>query len=357
MTGFAWKWPVVLLIAAIIFVALIIVVLLATRAGKLRKAAANSDARAWGLKERIAASPVAGRFKVYKRATAAIAALAALAFATTAALAARPSSVKTLKTADSSRDIVLCLDVSGSALPFDRQVISTYLNIVSNFKTERIGMSIFNSTSRTVFPLTDDYSLVEKELRNSLNILKGIESQKSIDNMTPQEYQAVSNWLAGTQNRKDSTSLIGDGLMSCEAMMPNFTVTATQTQPRISPASIVLATDNVLSGTPMYTLKEALNIAKRNSIRVDGLYSGDSESLNAPTTIEMKKDILAEGGSFMTRQNGDSVDDLVRAIEQQKIRHAVATQTVNLTDQPLPWLLAIGVLMAALFILLGWVKR
>lgn len=86
----------------------------------------------------------------------------ALALAT--ALVARPSTVDEGEEKASSRDIVLCLDVSGSALPYDREVIDTYRQLVDSFKGERIGLSIFNSTSRTVFPLTDDYELVSKQL-------------------------------------------------------------------------------------------------------------------------------------------------------------------------------------------------
>ena len=104
----------------------------------------------------------------------------------------------------SSRDIVLCLDVSGSALPYDREVIDTYRTLVDNFKGERIGLSIFNSTSRTVFPLTDDYELVSEQLDKTSTILKGVESQDDIDKMKDSDYQAISDWLEGTQNRKEA---------------------------------------------------------------------------------------------------------------------------------------------------------
>ncbi len=120
----------------------------------------------------------------------------------------------------SSRDIVLCLDVSGSTLPYDREVIDTYLELVKHFEGERIGLSIFNSTSRTVFPLTDDYELVTKQLTSASKALKGVESQDDIDKMSDAEYQDIANWLEGTQNRKDATSLIGDGVVSCAAMLP-----------------------------------------------------------------------------------------------------------------------------------------
>ena len=55
------------------------------------------------------------------------------------------------KTRSASRDIVLCLDVSGSALSYDRQIIAAYSQIARNLNGERIGLSTFNSTSKTVF--------------------------------------------------------------------------------------------------------------------------------------------------------------------------------------------------------------
>lgn len=94
------------------------------------------------------------------------------------------------------------------------------MELVKHFEGERIGLSIFNSTSRTVFPLTDDYELVTKQLTSASKALKGVESQDDIDKMSDAEYQDIANWLEGTQNRKDATSLIGDGVVSCAAMLP-----------------------------------------------------------------------------------------------------------------------------------------
>ena len=113
----------------------------------------------------------------------AVAALvAALAICTV--LIARPAHVDRDAERSSSRDIVLCLDVSGSALPYDRAVIETYLELVSHFQGERIALSIFNSTSRTVFPLTDDYDLVSSQLTKAADALRGVESQDDIDKMS-----------------------------------------------------------------------------------------------------------------------------------------------------------------------------
>ena len=122
--------------------------------------------------------------------------------------------------------------------------------------------------------MTDDYELVSKQLDKASSILAGVESQDDIDKMKDSDYQAISDWLEGTQNRKESTSLIGDGVVSCAAMLPGFAYgnASADNAERQRAASIVLATDNVVSGKPTYTLDEALNLTKQAQITVDGLF-------------------------------------------------------------------------------------
>ena len=236
----------------------------------------------------------------------------------------------------SSRDIVLCLDVSGSALPYDREVIDTYRTLVDNFKGERIGLSIFNSTSRTVFPLTDDYELVSEQLDKTSTILKGVESQDDIDKMKDSDYQAISDWLEGTQNRKEATSLIGDGVVSCAAMLPGFAYGSSnaETASRQRAASIVLATDNVVSGDPTYTLQEALDLTKQAEITVDGLFSGPQQSESEQTTKQFESEIESHGGVFLTQSNGASVAELVKQIESRRNHDSAASSKAAISDAP-----------------------
>lgn len=260
------------------------------------------------------------------------------------AIASRPSRVFNADEQISSRDIVLCLDVSGSALPYDREVILAYLNFIEHFQGERIGLSIFNSTSRTVFPLTDDYRLAKKQLQYAANLLGGVQSQNKIDNLQQRQYQEISDWLEGTQNRKNATSLIGDGLVSCAAMLPGFIYgnahNSNKSQSRFNrSASIVLATDNVVSGNPTYSLKQALDLTKQANITVDGLYSGAKQNENEDTTVDMKNLIESHGGIFLTQRNTDSVLNLVREIEK---RHSVIPQGTTqsaFSDDPGIWVL------------------
>lgn len=387
MTGFVFTWPLALLLAAAAVALAVVCAILGanaangrhraapttsastgedpsrtrTKDGKQRETAGAadlpSDPSVWHLDTRLRTQPALSRYRRFRRIVVASLVSISLALVSAVCLVARPSTARRVDTNSNSRDIVLCLDVSGSALPFDRQVIAAYLDLVGHFRTERIGMSIFNSTSRTVFPLTNDYALVRTQLTKSLRALKGVQSQKSIDSMSKSDYQDIADWLAGTQNRKDATSLIGDGLASCEAMVPRFSANVTSRQDRVEPASIVFATDNVLSGTPMYTLQEALEMARLNSIRVDALFTGADSDIDAPATQDLRRRITAEGGTFLTRTDSDSVAGLVQSIERQKIRQASANHVVDITDQPQPWLVALAVLLALGFALLGWARR
>jgi hypothetical protein len=376
VSGFTWRWPLALLVGALIVAAVVVLVIRATTRKKLREdtldtraqepndaneaSAADQNAPeksvVWTVRSFFQLEPIGSAYRSYRIASIAALSLVCGALLVSLGLVARPSTVNENSTSSSSRDIVLCLDVSGSSLPFDREVIATYLELVKSFKTERIGMSIFNSTSRTVFPLTDDYDLVTTQLTSAMKALKGVQTQDDIDAMSDAQYQAISDWLAGTQNRKDATSLIGDGLVNCAAMIPGFSATGGDAQSG-SPASIVFASDNVLSGSPLYSLQEALDVAKKNSIHVDALFTGAQESEGDATTVDMKERVEADGGTFMTRSQENSVADLVRSIESEKSKQAEHDSTTDVIDSPTVWVGAVALLMGAFFIVTGWVRR
>lgn len=353
MSGFTLLWLWMLLVGALAAAVVVTLVLVLTRRGRRLR---GTGPRVWGLPDLLGqTSPQA--LRSYRRTGIAGLVAMCLAAGTGLVLTARPADTAALESSVHSRDIVLCLDVSGSALPFDRQVIAAYRTLVSNFRTERIGMSIFNSTSRTVFPLTDDYRLVKNQLDKAVRILSKVTDQKSIDKMSRKDYQAVSDWLDGTQNRHDATSLIGDGLVGCETMLPGFTATARSRQARVSPASIVFATDNVLSGTPLYTLDQAMRLARLNSISVDALYTGPASSATGTQATALKKSITRQGGTFRTQADADSVAALVSSIERQQVRKARSKSTVQASDAPWLWVVAVTLLFVLGLLLLTRVRR
>lgn len=351
----SWHWPWVGLAGLIASLAVIAIMVLASAK---RRHNDSGSVRTFSLDDDLNTETASRLFRQWRTMSRAAVVLLVMALVLAIALVARPSTVDEGEERASSRDIVLCLDVSGSALPYDREVIDTYRTLVDNFKGERIGLSIFNSTSRTVFPLTDDYELVSEQLDKTSTILKGAESQDDIDKMKDSDYQAISDWLEGTQNRKEATSLIGDGVVSCAAMLPGFAYGSSnaETASRQRAASIVLATDNVVSGDPTYTLQEALDLTKQAEITVDGLFSGPQQSESEQTTKQFESEIESHGGVFLTQSNGVSVAELVKQIESRRNHDSAASSKAAISDAPGWWTLALAVAIV-IWLLLAWRLR
>lgn len=347
----SWHWP--WLAAAALALAVIVGIVTVIVTGRMRP----QGPAVFSLDDDLNTEHAAGAFRRWRMLNRCAAALAALAIICCAAILARPRTVNVQREHSRTRDIVLCLDVSGSALPYDHEVIDTYRSLVRDFQGERIGMSIFNSTSRTVFPLTDDYALVERQLAQASDILDGVQSQQDIDQMSDKDYQRIADWLDGTQNRADETSLIGDGLISCAAMIPGFAYDrqdGSASEGGREP-SIVLATDNVVSGHPTYTLQEALAITASAGIAVDGLYSGPVASEHDETTQSMKQLIEAQGGTVLMQSDADSIADLVRDIDRRQATPSEDDEAA-IVDTPQWWVLACSI-CTVLWIALAWRLR
>ena len=238
----------------------------------------------------------------------------------TAVVTGRPSSVNDSTMQTNTRDIVLCLDVSGSALPYDHEIIKTYRQLVSEFNGERIAMSIFNSTSRTIFPLTDDYDVIKSQLEYAESLLEPVQTQDDINAMSDESFARLSDWLSGTQNITDSTSLIGDGLVSCAVLLPQFSANFDKRSSAANEidskrdASIVFSSDNVVSGKPAYTLEQALSTVTASGISVDALYIGAPSTSNSSTAYDLKEKVTAYGGICTDLNQNRSINEMVREI-------------------------------------------
>ncbi|KAB7791410.1 vWA domain-containing protein [Bifidobacterium leontopitheci] len=334
-----WVWPWAGAAGALLAAVVIAAVLWATR----RRRPPRDGMPVFSLDDDLATEHASRLLRLWRALGRLALALLALAVALGAVLAARPATIDRDAERSNTRDIVLCLDVSGSTLPYDRQIIETYRDLIRNFQGERIGMSIFNSTSRTVFPLTDDYDLVSRQLAEAADALHGVESQDDIDKMSDSDYQKISDWLDGTQNRKNSTSLIGDGLVGCAAMLPGFSYGSAQSSRR--DASIVLATDNVASGKPTYTLAQALDMASSTGITVDGLFAGPQQSRAEATTTAMRTQIESHGGMFLAGSSADDINELARQIDSRRYSENRSSALSAMIDAPGWWVLALAVVV------------
>lgn len=223
--------------------------------------------------------------------------------------AARPLDTTVEKPQTRSRDIVLCLDISGSMADYDAQLVTTFKALVKSFKGERIGMVIFNSSAATVFPLTDDYDFINDELDTAEKALGG-----DLD---------YESFFAGTYNGR-GTSLIGDGLATC---VSGFDRIDTQRA-----RSIVFATDNHLAGRPLVDLSEAGALASSKGVRVYGLNPED-EAIDRRASA-MRQTVTATGGRYFMMNDPGAIKTIVDAVQAQEASLIDSASRSLYTDAP-----------------------
>lgn len=234
-----------------------------------------------------------------------------------------------------SRDIVLCLDVSGSMIEFGAEMADKFVELVENFDGERIALSVWNSTSRTVFPLTDDYPLVVEELAAARAALDFDLDAWVYDE---DDLARLEAFIAGTITEDvDASSIVGDGLATCTF--------AFDEQDDERSRSIILVTDNEVFGEGVYDLQEAAELADERDIRIHGLFAASPSSYSQDNVEEYERVITSHGGLFYHADDPGAVDGIVEAIAAEQAAELLATPEVVLTDRPetVLWLAVLGV--------------
>ncbi|HET7399342.1 MAG TPA: VWA domain-containing protein [Intrasporangium sp.] len=223
--------------------------------------------------------------------------------------AARPVDTTVERPQTRNRDVVLCLDVSGSMADFDAELVRTFRALVTGFRGERIGLVIFNASAATVFPLTDDYDFIADELDTA---------EQALSNGARNEA-----FFAGTFNGR-GTSLIGDGLATC--------VTSFDRADTRRPRSVVLATDNHLAGRPIVDLDEAAELAKAKGVRVYGLNpEPDGPDREA---AELRQLVDGTGGRYYAMSDEQAIAGIVGSVQAQEAAILESAARALHTDQP-----------------------
>lgn len=257
--------------------------------------------------------------------------LGAVFLAATATAAARPIQRTTEQPEVRNRDIVLCLDVSGSMTSTDAAIAAVFEDLAKEFDGERIGMVIFDSSSVQLFPLTDDYQFAAEQLT---------QAKEALDSGT-------GSFFDGTWNGEGS-SLIGDGLASCIQSFPD-------TDAGERSRSVVLATDNFLSGEPIFTLDEAAALAVGKNVKVYALNPGDMDYGEQPEQPGAQLRAAAErtGGSYFTLDSPTAVPGIVQKVQETEATSYLAAPQAVVADTP-AWPLGIALLAGSGMLLLGW---
>lgn len=262
----------------------------------------------------------------------------------TALLAGRPVDIYTTNEQMASRDIVLCLDVSGSMFSFDSAVMDVYSEMVEAFDGERVGLNIWNSTTRVVFPLSDDYAMIQDELEYGSEVMG---TDYFSFNTSNQAMQALDEWIAGTwSDTAAGSSLIGDGLASC--------VLAFDAADKERSRTIILATDNEVSGTSVFSLQEAGELAAERDVRIHAIYA--SEFPSALYRDEYEQVVRDNGGLFYELGDPSAAEAIVDEITSQQLAELDAAPETHELDRPdrfYPWL----VLFVAGLVAVAWRTR
>jgi Ca-activated chloride channel homolog len=257
--------------------------------------------------------------------------LAVVAIGAAAVVAARPMEERIIQPETLSRDIMLCLDVSGSMVDVDGEVVDVFDELAQDFKGERVGLVIFNSSPVQIFPLTDDYDFIRDQLdrmRDSLDF---------VTNDTPEHWVGTLN---GT-----GASLVGDGLAACAL---GFDHQGTERA-----RSIILATDNEVNGAESITLPEAAAYADSLGVRV---FTIDPTTGDAATSVGLQEASLVTGGSYFNLRDTKTVESVVAEVQAEDATMLDGEPRIVRTDAPGPALALLAVAALALVIVV-WRAR
>lgn len=249
-------------------------------------------------------------------------------------LTARPAALSDINPEQKNRDIMLCLDVSGSVLKEDAILTNRLSTLVKDFSGQRFGLTLFNSSAVSVIPLNDNYQLISKQLK-----ITGLafQSQKG-ESFT----RLTDNTLVGY---KSGTSLVGDGLTSCIQHMG--------ANPTRRSQSIILATDNEVNGKPIIAMPQALEIALQRKIHIFTFDPGVSDPKLAGDHDQLKLIAKQTGGNYYQIDDSGVVSSLINDIGKQVPEQFVGVPQLAVNDHPNPFLFA-AVLFAVGSLVMLW---
>lgn len=240
-------------------------------------------------------------------------------------LLARPVIIENSETSMYKRDIFLCMDVSTSVDTLNVELVNNLKDIVKNLQEERFGITIFNTSSALLVPLTDDYEYVNETLDMLQKAFKSSINARNYqiydDDFVYLSQYLQSGTLIGNESR--GSSIIGDGLAACLYSFSDLEEERTRI--------IIFSTDNDLAGDEIVTLQEAAQIAKEKNITVYGI---------APSTIknedktELKKAIEATGGTYYTETSDQTVKQIVKDIEKKQKSLIKGQNEIRKIDKP-----------------------
>ncbi|WP_435770957.1 hypothetical protein [Nocardioides sp. SYSU DS0651] len=307
-TGFRWLWLVLVLAA------LVVVLLVAWSRTWVRRTPPQAAYVAHA--DRLRSLPryqALVRRRVVLGACLTLAALVACAGAIV--LAGRIQERQTLERSDATRDIMLCLDASGSMVDVDAEVLREFRKIVAGLQGERVGLTIWSGVAITVFPLTDDYEFVQERLVEA-------ESAFGEGGVYSERYALFT---AGTVVDWDVQSQLGDGLASC--------VQRFDRKDQQRSRAVVLASDNEPIGRGIYTVADAAALAASRGVVVHGI-AAPATAERPRARAEFEAAVTRTGGTFAQLGEDGSAAAVVEAIGRLEAKEIDRPPLVQVLDRP-----------------------
>lgn len=320
-----WPWLVVVLAASV--VVLLVWWALARRGG------APSDAAYVAHATRLRRLPRYRALVQQRRVLGALVSIACLiAVAGTLVLAGRVQERQTLDQSDRTRDIMLCLDASGSMAEVDADVLREFRAIVDGLQGERIGLTIWSGVAITIFPLTDDYDYVVEQLGQA-------EEAFASGDVYSDDYAL---YTAGTVIDWDVQSQMGDGLASC--------VQRFDRREEDRSRAIVLASDNEPLGQGIFTVPEAAEFAAGEDVVVHGIAA--PLTAERPNALRQFEEATATtGGLFALLGEDGGAAAVVEAIGDLEATAIERPPLAQVLDRPTAGILLTGLGVLALLVM------
>lgn len=280
-------------------------------------------------------------------------ALASFALLMSVILAARPATVHSADNPNNKRDIMLCLDVSGSMQHTDGQLMDTFIELTKRFQRENIGLTVFNVSPVAVVPLTSDYEYALGRMEIAKKLLSQSDEDGNMDKSVfddPDYDTLFAGVFWGQENGE--ASFVGDGLMSCASHMhPGDDRTKI----------VILATDNEVLGTPLATTKQAMAYAKSQEVRVYAISPPvRSDSLNEKADKKLRDDMAkgarrTGGEGYIT--SADNVDEIVTDIQSHVAKSYREPNAPAVNDKPVAFALLLYLALLCSVIVIGRSNR
>lgn len=226
-----------------------------------------------------------------------------------------------------NRDIFLCMDVSSSVDELNLELVESLKNTVNNLHGERFGISIFNTSSVILVPLTDDYEYVTNTLDQIQKSIK-INNPTKYKNYKEDNYLYTSSYIySGTieGNEQRGSSLIGDGLASCTYNFSNIEEKRTRI--------IILSTDNDLAGTPLFTLNKAAQLSKSKGIKVFGI---GTKLMTNSNRLSFQESVEITGGKYYehSQSTANSIIEDIEKTSKSILKKNTTIKTIDIPEIP-----------------------